>query len=300
MKQLRIIDIKDKQSSQKFIMLVMIKKKFYDAEGRVMHYVGDNSGDLKVFIPEGTKYNIGDVIKIEAVSDGKFKINKSEKIENFRIEDFLPTVKRPIEDIMNDLKSISDEEFKDNEVKALNDYFFNDIEFLNKFKRAIAGLSQHHGYLGGLAEHTLNVTYLTKVFAYRYNCRHKEIAILAAKLHDIGKIYEYSYDGPFSMSMRGEMEGHIVIGINMIEDAFKDRPELYTEEFKHRIKGCVVQHHGKVEYGSPKAPNTEEAFIVHYADYVDATMNKVDQIKDITEPGTWSEYDRRIGTKLFV
>ncbi|HCQ89774.1 MAG TPA: phosphohydrolase, partial [Clostridium sp.] len=87
-------------------MLVMIKKKFYDAEGRVMHYVGDNSGDLKVFIPEGAKYNIGDVIKIEAISDSKFKINKSEKIENFRIEDFLPTIKRSIEDIMNELKSI--------------------------------------------------------------------------------------------------------------------------------------------------------------------------------------------------
>lgn len=300
MKELRIIDIKNHQSLQEFNIFVMIKKKFYDAEGREMYYVGDNSGDLKVFIPGGNKYNIGDVIKIEAVLDGKFKVNKSEKIENFKIEDFLPSVKRPIEDIMSELKSISEQEFKDIQVKALNDYFFNDIEFLNKFKKAIGGISQHHGYLGGLAEHTLNVTYLTKIFAYRYDCKYKEIAILAAKLHDIGKIYEYSYNGPFSMSTRGEMEGHIVIGITMVEQAFKERPEFYTEEFKHRIKGCIVQHHGKVEYGSPKAPNTEEAFIVHYADYVDATMNKIWQVKEITEPGTWSEYDRRIGTKLFV
>ncbi|NLP28396.1 MAG: phosphohydrolase, partial [Clostridia bacterium] len=57
--------------------------------------------------------------------------------------------------------------------------------------------------------------------------------------------------------------------------------------------------HGKVEYGSPKAPNTEEAYIVHFADYVDATMNKIGQIKDLLEPDTWSDYDRRIGTRLY-
>ena len=100
--------------------------------------------------------------------------------------------------------------------------------------------------------------------------------------------------------MRGEMEGHIVIGITMVEEAFKKNPEIYSEEFIHRIKGCIVQHHGRVEYGSPKAPNTEEAFIVHYADYVDATMNKVWQVKEVTEVGNWSEYDRRIGTRLFI
>lgn len=142
--------------------------------------------------------------------------------------------------------------------------------------------------------------YMTKVMAYRYNCRHKEIAILAAKLHDIGKTEEYDVNGPFSVSIRGEMEGHIVIGVTMIEEAFKSGGNIYSEDFKNRIKGCIVQHHGKIEYGSPKAPNTEEAFIVHYADFVDATMNKVGQVKDITEPGTWSEYDRRIGTRLYI
>ena len=100
--------------------------------------------------------------------------------------------------------------------------------------------------------------------------------------------------------MRGEMEGHIVIGISMIEEAFKSGESIYSEEFKNRIRGCLVQHHGKLEFGSPKTPNTEEAFIVHYADYVDAIMNKIGKVKDITEVGTWSEYDRKIGTRLFV
>lgn len=136
--------------------------------------------------------------------------------------------------------------------------------------------------------------------AYRYDCRYKEIAILAAKLHDIGKIVEYFVDGPFSVTMRGDMEGHIVIGLGMIEEAFKVGGNIYTEDFKHRLKGCIVQHHGKPEFGSPKAPNTEEAYIVHYADYVDATMNKIALVKENTAPDTWSEYDRRIGTRLYI
>jgi len=99
--------------------------------------------------------------------------------------------------------------------------------------------------------------------------------------------------------VKGEMEGHIVIGITMLEEAFNIGGNIYSDDFKHRIKGCVVQHHGKLEYGSPKVPNSEEAYIVHYADYIDATFNKIGQIKDITQPFTWSEYDRRIGTRLY-
>ncbi len=96
------------------------------------------------------------------------------------------------------------------------------------------------------------------------------------------------------------MEGHIVIGITMIEEAFKNNPGFYSEDFKSRIKGCIVQHHGKPEYGSPKGPNTEEAFIVHYADYIDATMNKVSKVKDKTIHDTWSDYEKKIETKLFI
>lgn len=120
------------------------------------------------------------------------------------------------------------------------------------------------------------------------------------KLHDIGKIEEYKIDGPFSVTMRGDMEGHIVMAVTMLEEAFRSGGDIYSEDFKMRIKSCIIQHHGKLEYGSPKVPRTEEAFIVHYADYVDAMLNKIEQVRNITEPNNWSEYDRRIGTKLYM
>jgi 3'-5' exoribonuclease len=293
--------VKDIKDSDNIEGTFMIMKKLAVEGKNLVAFIGDKTGDIKALIPvEGDELKVGDVIHIKAVKENAFQVTKYKKEKYFDLDDYLPSISKPLEEIMNELEQISQEEFKSEECKRLNEYFFSDPKFVEKFKRGIGGLSQHHNYIGGLAEHTLNVTYMSKVMAYRYDCRNKEIAILGAKLHDIGKIEEYSVEGPFSVAMRGEMEGHIVIGITMLEEAFRAGGDMYSDEFKHRIRGCIVQHHGKVEYGSPKAPNTEEAYIVHYADYIDATMNKIGQIKDITEPGTWSDYDRRIGTRLYI
>jgi 3'-5' exoribonuclease len=279
----------------------MIMKKLAVEGQNLVAYIGDKTGDIKTSIPvDDAELKVGDVIHIKAVKDNILQVSKYKLEKYYDLNDYLPAISRPLDEIMVELEQISLEEFKSEECRALNDYFFGNPDFVERFKRGIGGLSQHHNYIGGLAEHTLNVTYMAKAMAYRYDCRHKDLAILAAKLHDIGKIEEYNTNGPFSVSIRGEMEGHIVIGITMIEEAFKAGGEIYSEDFKHRMKGCIVQHHGKVEYGSPKAPNSEEAFIVHYADFIDATMNKIGQVKDMTEPGKWSEYDRRIGTRLYI
>lgn len=74
----------------------------------------------------------------------------------------------------------------------------------------------------------------------------------------------------------------------------------FNEDFIRRIKGCIVQHHGKLEYGSPKKANMEESIILNYADTVDATMNKIEQIRENTRDNTWSQYDKRIETKLYL
>ncbi|MCM0649179.1 HD domain-containing protein [Clostridium swellfunianum] len=293
--------VKDIKTSNNIEGSFMIMKKLAVEGKNLIAYIGDKTGDIKAYIPiESEELKVGNVIHIKASYGVNLQVIKYKKEKYYDLDDFLPAISKPLDEIMKELEQISEEEFKSEECRTLNDYFFKNESFIEKFKRGIGGLNQHHNYIGGLAEHTLNVTYMTKVMAYRYDCRHKDIAILAAKLHDIGKVEEYSVNGPFSVSLRGEMEGHIVIGITMLEEAFKDGGDTYSEDFKHRIKGCVVQHHGKVEYGSPKAPNSEEAYIVHYADFIDATMNKIGQVKDLTEPGQWSEYDRRIGTRLYV
>lgn len=295
------IFLKEIKRNENISSTFMIMKKLAVEKGNLVAIVGDKTGDIKAYIPDkSNELQIGDVISIEGHLDNVINVKKFKKKNNFKIEDFIPSSKRPIEDIMQEIKKISEEEFKSSEGKALDDYFFNDVKFLEKFEKGIGGLVQHHNYLGGLAEHTLNSMYLAKTMAYRYNCRYKEIAVLGAKLHDIGKIEEYNTNGPFSVTMIGELEGHIVKGVTMLEKAFEAENNIYSDDFKMRIKSCIIQHHGKMEYGSPKTPKTEEAYIVHLADYTDAILNKIEQVKNITEPNTWSEYDRRIGTKLYL
>ena len=279
----------------------MIKKIFTREENNLIGIIGDKTGEFRAVIPDiNRNFDLGDIIHLKGTFSSNFTADKSTKLTDYSIEDYLPNVERPIEDIMNEIDEISNEEFKSPEVIALNDYFFKNNDFVDKFKRAIGGVSQHHNYIGGLAEHTLNVMYLAKTMAYRYDIRNKEIAILGAKLHDIGKIEEMTYDGAFTYTLKGSMEGHIVIGVTMIEMAFKENPSLYSEDFMERIKGCIVQHHGKLEYGSPQAPKLEESYIVHFADYIDATLNKISIITKDMRPNTWTPYERRIEGRLYV
>ena len=262
-----------KNGSEIKTSLMVMRVMFRDTT-KVVCILADKTGEIKATIQNKAGDIVeGKVIQIEGKKDTNLEVKKYSFVDEYIIS---------------------------REGKALNDYFFKDEDFVEKFKRAIGGVSMHHNYIGGLAEHTLGVMYLTIMLCERYDCRNKEIAILAAKLHDIGKIYELYYDGPFKYTLRGEMEGHIVIGTEMLDKAFNDNPGFYSEDFITRMKGCIVQHHGKLEYGSPREMRMEESFILNSADSIDATMNKISQIKEKTEPGSWSEYDRRIETKLYL
>lgn len=289
-----------KNGSEIKTSLMVMRVMFRDTT-KVVCILADKTGEIKATIQNKAGDILeGKVIEIEGKKDTNLEVKKYTFVDEYNSIDYLPTVKRDIEDIMEEIELYTDEYIISREGKALNDYFFKDEDFLDKFKRGIGGVSMHHNYIGGLAEHTLGVMYLTIMLCERYDCRNKEIAILAAKLHDIGKIYELYYDGPFKYTLRGEMEGHIVIGTEMLDKAFNDNPGFYSEDFITRMKGCIVQHHGKLEYGSPREMRMEEAFILNSADSIDATMNKISQVKEKTEPGSWSEYDRRIETKLYL
>lgn len=291
----------DMKSNSNVKISLMVMKIITKDSSKVICILVDKSGEIKATIPsKDGDIKEGSVLEIEGFKDRNLDVKKYKFILEYNLSDYLPTVKRPIDDIMEEIEVYTNKYIISNEGKALNDYFFKNEIFLDRFKRGIGGVSMHHNYIGGLAEHTLNVMYLTAMLCERYECRRTEIALLAAKLHDIGKIYELYYDGPFKYSLRGEMEGHIVIGVELIDKAIREYPTLYSEDFVTRIKGCIVQHHGKLEFGSPRGMKMEESFIVNYADSVDATMNKISQVKDKTESGNWSEYDRRIETKLYL
>jgi len=279
---------------------LMVNKKLYKDGNKMLYLLSDKSGYINAKIPVKVKLEPGQVIEIEGVKNYILDVFQVKIIEEYNVDDYLATVSRNIDEIMEDIEAISRECIISPQGKILDDYFFKDEKFLEKFKRGIGGVSMHHNYIGGLAEHTLGVMYLTKILCDIYDCRRREIAVLSAKLHDIGKIYEMDYSGPFKYTLEGELEGHIVIGVQMIDRAIIELNIPFGEDFVTRIKGCITQHHGKLEYGSPKKANMEESIILNFADTIDASLNKINQIKEETKEDTWSVYDKKMETKLYL
>ena len=279
---------------------LMVNKRLYKDGNKMLYILSDKSGYINAKIPMKLKLEPGQVIEIEGVKDYVLDVFQVKLLENYDINDYLASVNRDINEIMESIEEISNECIISPQAKMLDDYFFKNEEFLEKFKRGIGGVSMHHNYIGGLAEHTLGVMYLTKILCDIYDCRRREIAVLSAKLHDIGKIYEMDFSGPFKYTLEGELEGHIVIGVEMIDREIMDLKIPFREDFIRRVKGCIIQHHGKLEYGSPKKANMEESIILNFADNVDATLNKINQIKEETKENTWSVYDKKMETKLYL
>ena len=279
---------------------LMVNKRLYKDGSKILYILSDKSGYINAKIPMKLKLEPGQVIEVEGVKDYVLDVFQVKLLENYDINDYLASVNRDIDEIMESIEEISNECIISPQAKMLDDYFFKNEEFLEKFKRGIGGVSMHHNYIGGLAEHTVGVMYLTKILCDIYDCRRREIAVLSAKLHDIGKIYEMDFSGPFKYTLEGELEGHIVIGVEMIDRAIMDLKIPFSEDFIRRVKGCIIQHHGKLEYGSPKKANMEESIILNFADNVDATLNKINQIKEETKENTWSVYDKKMETKLYL
>ena len=149
---------------------------------------------------------------------------------------------------------------------------FKEEKTAELFKRAPAAKGFHHIYLGGLLEHTLSVVRLLTKIADHYQNLDRDMLIAGGLLHDIGKIYEFSYDQLIEYSDEGRLIGHIVMGVEMINKkiaALPDFPVQLALELRH----IILSHHGEFAYGSPKRPKTMEALAVHYMDDLDAKLN---------------------------
>ncbi|MFA6940763.1 MAG: phosphohydrolase, partial [Clostridiaceae bacterium] len=167
--------LSDIKSGNNIKISLMVMKIIARDPDKVICMLADKSGEIKGIIPSKKRdIAVGTVMKIEGYKDGNLDVKKYEVISDYDISDYLPTVKRPIEEIMEDIELYTNDYIMSREGKALNDYFFKDEAFLDKFKRGIGGVSMHHNYIGGLAEHTLNVMYLTAMLCERYECRRTE------------------------------------------------------------------------------------------------------------------------------
>ena len=152
--------------------------------------------------------------------------------------------------------------------------------------------SIHHGFVGGLLEHTLSVTKLCDFYTTRYAHLNHDLLITAAICHDIGKTKELSLFPSNDYTDEGQLIGHIVTGVEMIHDAIREIPG-FPVVLANELKHCIVAHHGELEYGSPKKPALMEAMALNLADNTDARMETMTEIFDRSEDNLeWLGFNR--------
>lgn len=195
--------------------------------------------------------------------------------------DYLPVSSKGIDTMYNELKTLIGSIKNTYLHQLLQDLFIDDADFAKKFCNSSAAKTVHHGFVGGLLEHTLSVTKLCDYYCSAYPILQRDLLLTAAMCHDIGKVKEISAFPVNDYTDDGQLLGHIVMGAQMVgERAAKidGFPHNLLAELQH----CILAHHGKLEYGSPKVPALIEAVALNYADDTDAKMETFKEILEIT------------------
>lgn len=222
-------------------------------------------------------------------SDGTLQATVSSLTETPPLEldysDYLPQSKKDLDELMNIVYS-NIESIKNIYLKKLLKAFFDDQEFVEKFKKAPAATKVHQPYLGGLLEHTCNLVKICETMGDIYKEINREFLITMALLHDIGKIREYTYDRVIEYTDEGKLLGHIVIGLEMIDQKIKNLNN-FPPDLELMIKHTLLSHHGRFEFGSPKLPSILTAIALHYADEIEAKISGFINIKE--ESGNFNE-----------
>ncbi|MFG6325035.1 MAG: HD domain-containing protein [Lachnospiraceae bacterium] len=183
-------------------------------------------------------------------------------------------------------------------LKALLDKFFvEDEAFAARFRKASAAKSIHHGFIGGLLEHTLSVAKLCDYYCTAYPILNRDLLLTAAICHDIGKVHEISPFPTNDYTDAGQFLGHIVVGSEMVGKKAAEIPG-FPEMLEMQLKHCILAHHGEFEYGSPKKPALIEAVALSHADDTDAKMETFTEILQSSQETGWLGYNRLFESNL--
>lgn len=182
--------------------------------------------------------------------------------------------------------------------KLLESYFVEDADFVKTFRFHSAAKSVHHGFVGGLLEHTLSVAKLCDYFSGTYPMLNRDLLITAAMFHDLGKTKELSTFPENDYTDDGQLLGHIIIGMEMIGQRIQTIPG-FPPKLAAELKHCILAHHGELEYGSPKKPAILEALALSFADNTDAKMETMMEVlQGAGENQGWIGYNRLLETNI--
>lgn len=235
---------------------------------------------------------VGDVTSFAGSLQVSIKRARKVQEGDYNPADYLPASRYDVENmygqLLNYVKSVKNPYLS----QLLAYYYVNDESFVKTFKKSSAAKNVHHGFIGGLLEHTLSVTRLCEYYTNTYPVLNRDLLITAAIFHDIGKTRELSAFPQNDYTDDGQLLGHIMIGAEMVHDAAKTIPG-FPEKLENELKHCILAHHGELEYGSPKKPALAEAMALNLADNTDAKMETMTEIlENAGENQGWLGYNR--------
>jgi 3'-5' exoribonuclease len=289
-------EVRQKRTGEPYLSLVLS-----DRTGEIDCKMWDNVADVL------ETFERDDFVKVKGLMQlynnrPQFTIHKLRRVEEHEVDprDFFPASLQEPDAMWAELRSTVSAVRNDN-IRRLLDSFLDDPDIAARYRVAPAAKTIHHAFRSGLLEHVVSLLKLAKLVGPHYAALHNgaidmDLLIAGIVLHDIGKIYELSYERGFGYSPEGQLIGHIALAIRMLGDKLRAFPD-FPETLRNLIEHMVLSHHGQLEFGSPKVPIFPEALLLHYLDDMDSKMEcmRVQIERDPQAEGYFSAYSSALG-----
>ena len=274
---------------------VILQDKTGTIDGKIWE---PNSLGIDEFEPLDYIDVVGDVTSFQGSLQVSIKRARKAREGEYEPGNYLPVSDKNIETMYQELMGIMAQVKNPYLHRLLQSFFQEDEGFIKAFKENSAAKTVHHGFIGGLLEHTLSVVKLCQYYCRSYPILNQDLLIAAAILHDIGKTKELSSFPKNDYTDDGQLLGHIMIGAEMIHDKIREIPG-FPEKLESEVKHCILAHHGELEYGSPKKPALAEAVALNLADNTDAKMETLTELfNSAGDQKDWLGYNRFFESNL--
>jgi len=222
--------------------------------------------------------------------------------DKVNIDDFLARTKKDVGQMFEEVTKMVGR-IKNPHLQAIVKEFLADKELMEEFRNVPGGMKLHHDYIGGLLEHVHNMLRVAVAILPLYPNVQADLVLAGIFLHDIGKTEELTYDMAFTYTDSGQLIGHIVKSILMVNqkvDALRAGGTQIEQEIVDSLGHIILSHHGEYEFGSPKLPAMPEAFMVYYIDDLDAKLNMVESaIDEEAGDANWTAWKNALQTRLY-
>lgn len=303
MEKQNIRDLKDKDAVDSYF-LIKEKTVSIGKNGRpfMVLVLGDQTGSIDGRVWDrvdelNAEFDSGDIVRVKGLvqlfqNRKQMIVHRVEKSDQstLNVEDFIPSSGKNTDDMFMELLQIV-RSMKNDHLRQLTLEVIEDPEIKPLFMRAPAAKTIHHAWRGGLLEHVLSLTKILDFLASHYSTLNRDLLIFGAIFHDIGKVWELSYDGALGYTDKGRLLGHMLLACELVEKK-ASRILGFSEDLKDMCKHIILSHHGKMEYGSPKRPKFLEAMLVALVDDLDSKMNTIQTFieSERNMSDKWSRY----------